>query len=187
MGDHDWAKHLSTWEMVVLTGYPILSVLLIYVFINYWLQHFQRWGLIEENVVEDEDEGEVKLKTLRVPIEPIYGDGQVAGEEGETSLLYTDRSEKMQYPTFANTSATPNLCGSLYGSNCGVKVDKETRNLLPGEVGGEYTEPWETTFDVLLLMWWVSFFVVMLVLTGFVQPSLLTDSKSIPFWLVMIW
>ena len=52
--------------------------------------------------------------------------------------------------------------------------------ILPGENGGDYSEKWHKTFDIVFLVGWILSFIVLSLVTYYIYPSLLTEY---PFFL----
>jgi len=141
----------------------VLTVILIYFFINHWLQHLQRWGVLSEDVGEGEKESEMEEGAeVALSSVPPTSKEPLLPEDAESSGL-----EK-----------TPRLYGT---------VNSSTKHLMPGEVASDYTQPWEQTTDLWWLVLWVTFVSLMLILTAVRQPGLYDFAKHADFWMMMVY
>lgn len=136
----------------------MLTVILIYFFINHWLQYLQRWGVLSPDV--DEGEGkDAEVPELAPPSEPSTPRANLLPEDAGSS------------------DKTPR-----YGT-----VNETTKHLMPGEVASDYAEPWEQTNDLSWLLLWVTFVSLMLILTAVRQPELYNFSKHADFWMMLVY
>jgi hypothetical protein len=162
MADDGWTHHQTIAETVVLVAYPVLTVILIYFFINHWLQHLQRWGVLSEDIEESgREESETKDAEATVPLQsdPSTPTEKLLPEDAHLSEV------------------TPR-----YGT-----VNAGTRHLMPGEVASDYSEPWQETADLWWVLLWVTFMSLMLILTAAMQPDLYNFSKHADFWMMMVY